>query len=367
MSSGGPRVIDLFAGCGGMTRGFVAAGFVPVLAVEHDLAAAATYAVNFGEDHVRWADIRTLEETDLIDADVVVGGPPCQGFSRLGAQQWNDPRNQLWEEFVRVVLAVRPKVFVIENVDAFRKSVQYLLLKAEIAQGRLKEYEDVTQDLVNSADFGVPQRRSRTMFVASRVGRVPKLTATHSKDGRLFTAHWTDVRSAIGDLEGVATSSDLPDRSVELFGQRIPGLFSSRELHLGRQPTPLSLARFRHVPPGGGRKNLPFDLQPVCWQNKLSGTTDVMGRLTWDRPSVTIRTEFFKPEKGRYLHPQWHESDLSQSVDRPITHLEAARLQSFPDEFLWCGSKVEIARQIGNAVPPVLARAVAESLLCVLN
>lgn len=345
-----------------MTAGFRQAGFTPVLAVEHDLAAAASYAANFGRDHTRWEDIRSIGDDDLVEADVVVGGPPCQGFSRLGAQQWNDPRNQLWEEFVRIVLTVRPKVFVIENVDAFRKSVQFLLLKAEIAQGRLREYKDVTCGLLNSADYGVPQRRSRTVFVASRVGRVERPTVTHSKEGDFFAPRWRDVRSAIGDLNPEPCAVDLPDRSIECFGETLPGAFRSTELHISRRPSALSLARFRHVPPGGGRKNLPVDLQPECWRNKPSGTTDVMGRLTWDRPSVTIRTEFFKPEKGRYLHPQWHESDRSRSVDRPITHLEAARLQSFDDDFLWCGSKIEIARQIGNAVPPLLARAVAESV-----
>jgi DNA (cytosine-5)-methyltransferase 1 len=99
------------------------------------------------------------------------------------------------------------------------------------------------------------------------------------------------------------------------------------------------------------------DLLPPCWVKKPKGTTDVMGRLWWDQPSVTIRTEFYKPEKGRYLHPEEH---------RPITHLEAARLQTFPPEFLWCGSKVAIAKQIGNAVPTLLAQRIAEAVLHLL-
>jgi DNA (cytosine-5)-methyltransferase 1 len=121
------------------------------------------------------------------------------------------------------------------------------------------------------------------------------------------------------------------------------------DLHFGRNPTPKSIARYRAVPPGGNR----FDLQrnapeitPPCWIRKTSGGTDLFGRLWWDRPSVTIRTEFFKPEKGRYLHPEEH---------RPITHREAARLMGFPDDFAFAGSKTEVARQIGNAVPPPLA------------
>ncbi len=102
---------------------------------------------------------------------------------------------------------------------------------------------------------------------------------------------------------------------------------------------------------------------PDCWRNKPTGTTDVMGRMRWDAPSLTVRTEFYKPEKGQYLHPEWTATDPESRVNRPITHWEAARLQGFPDDFSWCGTKNEIARQIGNAVPVGLAEAVASSVL----
>jgi DNA (cytosine-5)-methyltransferase 1 len=126
------------------------------------------------------------------------------------------------------------------------------------------------------------------------------------------------------------------------------------ELHLSRNGIrPLSLARYRSIPEGGNRFDIPFDLLSPCWKKHKTGSADVMGRLHRDKPSVTIRTEFFKPEKGRYLHPWLH---------RPITHLEAARLQGFPETFRWCGSRTQIARQIGNAVPVGLARAIAEHL-----
>jgi DNA (cytosine-5)-methyltransferase 1 len=145
---------------------------------------------------------------------------------------------------------------------------------------------------------------------------------------------------------------------VDFFGHTVPGTFKGVEIHLGRRPTKKSLERYDYIPPGGGRFDLPFRLQPNCWRNKPTGTTDVMGRMRWDMPSHTIRTEFFKPEKGAYLHPQWDEEG-NHRVNRPITHLEAALLQDFPEDFLWCGSKIEIARQIGNAVPAGLARAIA--------
>ncbi len=125
---------------------------------------------------------------------------------------------------------------------------------------------------------------------------------------------------------------------------------------------PTSLLRYDAIPPGGGRFDLPDELLPPCWANKPTGTTDVMGRMRWDRPSLTVRTEFFKPEKGQYLHPQWDPDDPDDRVNRPITHREAARLQTFPEDFVWCGSKIGIAKQIGNAVPCLLAERIALSL-----
>ncbi len=335
-------MIDLFAGCGGMTAGFVAAGFTPILAVEHNLHAAATYAANFGEDHVRWADIATV--TDIPRADVIIGGPPCQGFSNLGARDVEDPRNKLWKEYLRFVRAARPRAFVIENVDRFLASSEFALLQAETSAGGLLADYTLTSGVLPAADFGVPQRRKRAFVIGSRIGPIPLPVPT---------GEWQGVRTVLSGLPETPASTSLPSSTVEFFGQRIPGRFKSIDLHLGRNPTALSLERYRAIPPGGGRFDLPDHLLPRCWREKKTGTTDVMGRMRWDAPSLTIRTEFYKPEKGQYLHPQWH---------RPITHLEAARLQTFPDTFEWCGSKIEIARQIGNAVPPHQATALATHL-----
>lgn len=335
-------MIDLFAGCGGMTSGFVAAGFTPILAVEHNLHAAATYAANFGEDHVRWADIATV--TDIPRADVIIGGPPCQGFSNLGARDVEDPRNKLWKEYLRFVRAARPRAFVIENVDRFLTSSEFALLQAETSPAGLLADYTLTPGVLLAADFGVPQRRKRAFVIGSRVGPIPLPGPT---------GEWPGVRTVLSGLPETPARTTLPSSSVEFFGQRVPGRFKSPDLHLGRNPTALSLERYRAIPPGGGRFDLPDHLLPRCWREKKTGTTDVMGRMLWDAPSLTIRTEFYKPEKGQYLHPEWH---------RPITHLEAARLQTFPDTFEWCGSKIEIARQIGNAVPVRLATALATHL-----
>jgi DNA (cytosine-5)-methyltransferase 1 len=167
------------------------------------------------------------------------------------------------------------------------------------------------------------------------------------------------VRDAIADLPEQPGTTELPVTTVEVFGRRVAGPYKRLDLHFGRRPRELSLRRYDCVPPGGGRFDLPDELLPRCWREKPTGTTDVMGRMRWDQPSLTIRTEFFKPEKGRYLHPQWAPE---HKVNRVITHLEAALLQEFPETFLWCGSKIEIAKQIGNAVPVGLAAAIAAHL-----
>lgn len=361
-----PTVIDLFAGCGGLTQGFVDESFEPVLAVESDLHAAATYAANFGEGHVVWDDITS--EIEVPDADVIIGGPPCQGFSNLGSRDPDDPRNTLWKEFMEVVLEANPQIFVIENVDRFSKSPDFALLMNELEGGRLKRWKHHDWAVLNAADYGVPQRRHRTILMASRVGPISVPEAGHAKDGVAAKAPWVPVRSVIEGLPENPESCDLPASTVTFFGgHQVPGIFKFLDIHLGRNPKPISRERYDFIPPGGGRFDLPEHLLPDCWANKPTGTTDVMGRMRWDMPSLTIRTEFFKPEKGQYLHPQWDPDDPGNRVNRPITHLEAALIQTFPRDFLWCGTKIEIAKQIGNAVPPTLAAALARRVKSVLR
>lgn len=356
-------LIDLFAGCGGMTAGFVAHGFRPALAVEWDLAAASTYAANFGADHIFCGDIDDALEREIPKADVVIGGPPCQGFSSLGSRDVDDPRNKLWKSYLRVVERVQPKVFVIENVARFSKSPEFELLLNEAEDGLIKGYE-LTHGVLLAADYGVGQRRPRTFVIGSRVGPIDLPRPTHSRKPAGRLKPWVTVEDRIGELPEQPSGTLLPEAHVRYFEEReeVPGPFKSPDLHIGRTPRQLSLDRYDCIPPGGGRLDLRHrdDLLPPCWRNKPTGTTDVMGRMRWDAPSLTIRTEFFKPEKGQYLHPQWDEHDPERRVNRVITHYEAALLQDFSESYLWCGSKVEIARQIGNAVPVGLASAIAK-------
>ncbi len=342
-----------------MTSGFRPEGFLPILAIEIDLHAAATYAANFGEDHTLCRDIADVRSRDIPKADLVIGGPPCQGFSNLGSKNVDDPRNSLWREYLRVVRKANPSVFVIENVDRFMRTSEFALLLAEAANGSLKKYQ-LSYGVLNAADFGVAQRRKRTIVIGSRIGCIELPEPTHVRDiaDSPERKQWEGTRGRIGNLPEEPCSTALPSREVKVFGSVVPGCFKGLEIHLGRTPTPLSLERYDHIPPGGGRLDLPNHLLPRCWREKPSGTVDVMGRMRWSMPSHTIRTEFFKPEKGAYLHPQW-EASGNHRVNRPITHLEAARLQDFPEDFFWCGTKISIARQIGNAVPGGLAQAIA--------
>ena len=342
-------VADLFAGAGGLTEGFRRAGFLPVVAVEYDKWAARTYAANFGNhvlacpveevnvarfgDLLVWRGIgidRKTFEFETPDIDVLVGGPPCQGFSPLGRMNdWGyaDPRNKLWKHYVRILDAVRPKMFVLENVPELLKSAEFAALERSL---RRNLRYDFRSDVLNAAHYGIPQSRRRAIVLGSRIGE-PQLPPA--------IAERRSVRDAIGDLT----------------------VLDGVNWHVGRNPRPQSLDRYKAVPEGGDRfdllRNRP-DITPNCWKKKKTGSTDVFGRMRWDEPSPTIRTEFFKPEKGRYLHPTEH---------RPITIREAARLQTFPDAFIFIGSNVQVAKQIGNAVPVELAERIANQVRSTLE
>jgi len=335
------RLIDLFSGAGGMTLGFVddrfCGGYECVLSLDSDAAAMSTHAANFGGEGV----VGDIEEflssgARVPQADIVIGGPPCQGFSLLNKTRTGDPRRALWEPFLEIVFRSGAAVFVMENVAELLRSPEMHQINERAEENGFQLHASV----LNAADYGAPQTRKRTVTIGAKSDLFPfgilLPEATHA--GR-----WRTVRDAIGDLPE-PEGTEIRDEEPPL------------DLHFGRNPTKTSRERYEAVPPGGNRfdlqKNAP-ELLPECWRKKTSGGTDLFGRLWWDRPSVTIRTEFFKPEKGRYLHPEKH---------RPITHREAARLMGIPDDFLFRGSKTEIARQIGNAVPPPLAAALARQV-----
>jgi len=361
------RLVDLFAGAGGLTLGFTKSlgqVFVPVWANDFNNYAAKTYNANFG-NHCTTDDILEIVRSRIEEiprADVVIGGPPCQGFSLLNKQRDGDPRKQLWRPYLQIVEHTGAEVFVMENVPQLLGSAEH----DEIAEVAHALGFKMAFAKLCAADYGVPQTRWRAFIIGCKFAQPgeffpPKKTHQRPADvstGAMFSEDfdryvsrakpWRTVRDAIADLP-VPQGTEIRDEPPPL------------DLHFGRTPTPKSLNRYKAIPKEGMNR---FDLQerapeltPACWIRKTEGGTDLFGRLWWDRPAFTIRTEFFKPEKGRYLHPCQH---------RPITHREAARLQSFPDSFRFTGSKIEIAKQIGNAVPPMLAARIADCVLAML-
>lgn len=355
------KLIDLFCGAGGLSLGFsetFSRNFNSVWANDFNKYAADTYNINFGNDCIIGdiVDILDDPQIEIPNADIVIGGPPCQGFSLLNRNRNGDKRRSLWRPFMEVVERSGAEIFVMENVPQLLGSEEF----EEISEYAIKlGFYPLSKAKLCAADYGVPQVRYRAFIVGCRFADpnqvFPPLKTHYNPDlvpveklglksGYIQNpSPWTTVRDAIGDL---------PDPiGTEINNYGSPPF----DLHFGRTPTEISIKRYMSIPDEGMNR---FDLQriapeitPECWKNKKSGGTDLFGRLWWDKPSVTIRTEFFKPEKGRYLHPAKH---------RPITHREAARIQSFPDSFQFLGSKIEVAKQIGNAVPPLLASRVAE-------
>lgn len=364
------KLIDMFCGAGGMTLGFTESfghHFKPIWANDFNKYCVETYNTNFGNHCVSGDIVEILSnpKTVIPEADVVIGGPPCQGFSLLNRNRDDDPRRQLWRQYLEVVEKCNAKVFVIENVPQLLGTFEH----GEITGMAEKLGFRVVSGKVCAADYGVPQTRIRAIIIGSRVGDPSVLfppRKTHynpNGNGRdqntlAFSGNadflsepqkWLTVRDAISDLpipKGTDIRKDAPPLNLQF----------------GRTPTPMSVKRYKAIPKEGMNR---FDLQkrapditPKCWIRKKSGGTDLFGRLWWNRPAVTMRTEFYKPEKGRYLHPEQH---------RPITHREAARFQSFPDTFVFNGSKIEIAKQIGNAVPPLLAARIADIVYVLLT
>lgn len=355
------KLIDLFAGAGGMTLGFTQVfghNFKPVWANDFDEAACETYRANFG-DHCHYGDIVDILEnpkTRIPSADVVIGGPPCQGFSLLNKNREHDPRKQLWRPYLDIVRMSGARVFVMENVPQLLDSPEY----GKIVEEAERQGFRVVGHKLLASEYGVPQHRRRAIIIGAK-GVDPSVffpfRKTHGepKNGQLEAEFVENPQPFVTVGEVI---KDLPrPKGTEIRTEDDPPL----DLHFGRSPRPISMERYRAVPKGGNRFDLQRkrpDITPACWIKKTSGGTDLFGRLWADRPSVTIRTEFFKPEKGRYLHPTQH---------RPITHREAARFQSFPDEFVFKGTKIQIARQIGNAVPPALAARIADCVYAILK
>lgn len=343
-------MIDLFSGVGGLSLGFEMAGFKAVIANEYDASIAESYVKN--RPHVKMIvnDITQLPIQETFSEyrgkiDLIVGGPPCQGFSQKGQRKSiNDERNFLFRYYYEVVALVKPKYFVMENVPNLL-TTEDGYFKKEIESLFENIGYKIVADVLNASDFGVPQNRKRAVII----GRLGDYPLSMPKPQTRKVTIW-DAISDLAYLESgegaevqeyrYAPQSEyqrvLRDGSILLHN------------HVATKHSELALERLRLIPPNKGREVLPPE---HLTKSIYSGT---WSRMLKDDISVTITTRFDTPSSGRFTHP---------FLNRAITVREAARIQSFPDTFVFHGNKTSQMKQVGNAVPPLLAKAIAEVIL----
>jgi len=351
-----PRLIDLFCGCGGISEGFRLAGFDIIGGVDFNKDAVETFNANFEGARGIYADIQEIANDDIPflfdlfgDIDVIIGGPPCQGFS--SANRWqkelDDPRNKLFYEYIRFVEVLKPKVVLIENVrgiltrdNGYAKNRIYTILE-ELGYV-------VDSAVLDASEYGVPQKRLRAFFMATRKD-IPQITFD-----KLKTKQKVLVKDAIGELyaleeqrkDGISTYtlSSVPDTPYRKYLRHKSNVIENHEI---KYPAEIQQERIGHVPQGGNWSDIPEEL----FSNKRSNRhSSAYKRLNEEDQSVTIDTG---NAHSNYFHTIFH---------RIPTVREAARLQSFSDNFIFHGSRTSQYRQVGNAVPPLLAKAIAETI-----
>ena len=338
--------IESFCGAGGMTLGLTKAGFAVRAAFDNNPAAIETHNRNIGKDaHV--LDATKVSGKQLMELaglsgsrlDLFSGGPPCQGFSkqRRGAHILSDPRNSLVLEYARLIDELNPRAFLFENVEIFGQKRGGDLID-EIRQ-RLPTYRIYTY-FVCASDFGLAQRRGRFLMVG--------ISRNEFRDAPLLelSQKVRTIRDVIGNLP--SPPSDFSEHP------NIPN-------HIKCKITRENEERFSHVPPGGGWKDIPWNLRLPCHKVvdvQSGGWPDVYGRLEWDKQCPTLTAGFDSFTRGRYGHPAEHRS---------LTLHEGALLQGFPKDFRFFGNRGDVRLQIGNAVPPPVACAVGEAIIRVLR
>lgn len=352
------NIIDLFAGCGGFSVGFEDAGFTVTKAVEFDKQIASTYAANHKGAKLIVDDIGNVDNEKYFskgEVPVIVGGPPCQGFSMAGARIRansfiDDPRNYLFKHYVNVVNIVRPKVFVLENVkgiltmkggDIFREIVR--TFSSPKTFGGDKYF--IHYKIVRAVEYGIPQKRERVVIIG-RLNKDFDIDALFEKTQSLIqreNPRFFDpvtVNDAIGDLPHPDSDGNVTaNRAIQ--SEYAKSLNRGTEVisnHVATHHSSLALNRMHRVHSGENWTVLKETINSVH--------SGAYGRLVADGLSATITTRFDTPSGGRFTHP---------SEDRTITPREAARIQSFPDSFVFLGSRTSICKQIGNAVPPKMA------------
>ena len=345
-----PKVIDLFAGVGGLSLGFEKCGFDVILANEYDPSIAAAYEMNHKGTKMIVGDITALDLEKTFGSyegkvDVVIGGPPCQGFSQKGQRKTiHDERNFLFKYYVRVVGLVKPRYFVMENVPNlltaeggyFRKEIEELF--------NSMDYQ-LKMGVLNASDYGVPQNRRRAVIIGKRNGDAPALPKPHNATVTIW--------DAISDLAYLNSGEGSEEQEYRLepqseYQKKLRNGSNVLYNHVATKHSKLALERLAMIPPNAGREVLPKE---HLTKSIYSGTWT---RMRKDEISVTITTRFDTPSSGKFTHP---------FLNRAITVREAARIQSFPDSFKFTGNKGSQMKQVGNAVPPLLAEAIASVIL----
>lgn len=360
------RIVDLFAGVGGLSHGFATRDDFEIVAANEILPnAAKAYSLNhpsvkmYAEDVQNFGAKRLAKDLGVTNAeiDIVVGGPPCQAYSTVGKRRIDDPRGNLFREFYRVVEEFNPTVFLFENVRGLLSMRGGSLLEEIVSLFEGLGYR-VQYRLLNAADFGAPQIRERIILVGTKMGTdflypVP----THSGESRtngLFSnglKPYLTLAEAISDLpfirsgeESFAYASDPQNEFQRTMRYGAPEVLADH--NAPRNNTRL-VEIMQRLPDGGTPEDLPEKLRPT------SGFKNTYCRLWWDKPSTTITRNLGTPSSSRCIHPK---------APRALTTREGARLQCFPDSYMFYGSRSDRNLQVGNAVPVCLSDALARAV-----
>lgn len=342
--------IDLFSGGGGLSEGMQQAGFNILSAVEVEPVAAETFRANYKNAVVIERDIRHVSTSEILkqceiakgQLDLLAGCPPCQGFSSLTSKyKRNDERNSLINEVTRLVKDLEPRAIMIENVPGLMQKGQ-IYLKEFIQELEADGYI-VNCDVLQVADYGIPQSRRRFVLLAGLGFEIEIPKPTHSRTGKHGLLKWKTVKEA---FEGLG--SPVPLNEASSYGGP-----KNLNWHVTRNLAHINIERLKHVKPGGPRFDIPDNLRPPCHQGRNTGFGNVYGRMSWDEPSPTITGGCTTLSKGRFGHP----AEL-----RTISVREAARLQTFPDTFVFSTDFIDHAcKIIGNALPCEFARVMSEA------
>lgn len=360
--------VDLFAGAGGLTKGFHDSGFHPLAANDFDDDAGKTFEANFRETPFIPGSISEITGRMFLDIaglragelDTLLGGPPCQAFSVYNHQRgFHDERSGLFREYLRVVEALEPRVVVMENVTGMTQLGGGRAID-EIYQRLDARGYHVEHRILRAEDYGVPQERRRLFIIGSRVGPIIWPKVSHGDPADLLSQHlkpFVTVDDAISDLpalevgEGTEEAQSYASEPRSEFQRQMRRASHAVFNHVAPYLAPVNLERMKYIPPGGSWRDIPVRLLPAGMKlAKRSDHTKRYGRLDPAGQFSTILTKA-DPHWGAYIHPK---------QDRTLTARECARAQSFPDDFIFAGSRGEQFRQIGNAVPPLLATRVAD-------